>query len=118
MKLHIKAALLSAFVLPGLGQLYKGSKVKGGIIIALVNLFLLVALFVVLQGMGELLVTARLSGMAAAERVMEGLRGGQGPTVKIALAAFAGLWIYSVFDALAGKEVVDNDNNGEAGNKV
>ena len=100
----LKATLLSAFVLPGLGQLYKGARVKGGIIIALVNVFLLVALYLVLKGMGELLVTARLSGMAAAEQVIAGLKGGQGPTVRILLAAFSALWFYSVVDALLHKK--------------
>ena len=88
MKMHIKAALLSAFVLPGLGQLYKGARIKGGIIIAVVNVFLLVALFLVLQGMGEFLVTANLSGVAAAEKVIDGLRGGRGPAVRIIMGSF------------------------------
>lgn len=99
MKINVKAALLSAFVLPGLGQLYKGARIKGGIMIALVNFFLLAALFLVMQGMGELLVTARLSGMAAAERVVDGLRG-KGPAVRILLASFSVFWAYGVVDAL------------------
>jgi hypothetical protein len=103
MKKNIKAALLSAFVLPGLGQLYKGDKVKGGIMIVLVNIFLLVALFLVLQGMGKLLVTANLSGMAAAEQVLEGLKG-KSPAVRIIMAAFFVLWAYGVADALLNKE--------------
>lgn len=103
MKKNIRAALLSAFILPGLGQLYKGDRVKGGIMIALVNVFLLAALFLVMQGMGELLVTARLSGMAAAEQVVEGLRG-KGPAVRILSAAFFLLWAYGVVDALVQKE--------------
>lgn len=103
MKKNIKAALLSAFVLPGLGQLYQGAKVKGGIMIALVNIFLLAALFLVLQGMGELLVSANLSGMDAAERVLDGLKG-RGPAVRILLAAFFVLWAYGVVDALLHKD--------------
>lgn len=119
MKLHVKAALLSAFVLPGLGQLYKGAKVKGGIILVIINLFLLVALFLVLQGMGEFLVTARFSGMAAAEKVIDTLKGGQGPAVRILLAAFTGLWIYSVVDALTGKKAdAEAAINGDIGNKL
>jgi hypothetical protein len=69
-----------------------------------VNVFLLVALYLVLKGMGELLVTARLSGMAAADQVIAGLRGGQGPTVRILLASFSVLWLYSVVDALLHQE--------------
>lgn len=103
MKKNIKAVLLSALVLPGLGQLYKGDKVKGGIMIALVNIFLLAALFLVMQGMGELLVTAQSSGMAAAERVVEGLKE-RNPAVRALLAAFFALWAYGVVDALFHKE--------------
>lgn len=103
MRKNIKAALLSAFVLPGLGQLYKGEKVKGGIMIALVNVFLLAALFLVMQGMGTLLVTARFSGVEAAEQVIEGLKG-KGPAVRILLAAFSILWAYGVADALLHRE--------------
>ena|SRR6266581_8618248 len=103
MKKNIKAVLLSALVLPGLGQLYKGDKVKGGIMLALVNIFLLAALFLVMQGMGELLVTARLSGMAAAEGVVEELKE-RSPAVRVLLAAFSALWAYGVIDALFHKE--------------
>ena len=100
MKFHIKAALLSAFVLPGLGQFVKGDRIKGTILIVLVNIFILAALVFVLQGMGELLATARFSGMAAAEQVMDALKSGKGPAVRITLAAFTALWVYGVVDAL------------------
>ena len=50
MNKKLTALLLSALVLPGLGQLYLGRKMVGGIIIVLVNLILLLALFVVLRG--------------------------------------------------------------------
>jgi len=109
MKIHVKAGLLSAFVLPGLGQIYKGAKVKGGILIGLVNVFLLGALFLVMKGMGELLLTARLAGMDAAESVLDGLKG-KGPAGKLLLAGFFALWAYSVGDALFKDE-------GEAGRK-
>src|SRR5512134_892432 len=55
MKTNLKALLLSALVLPGLGQLYKGEKIKGAVIICLVNVFLLAALFLVLQGAGQII---------------------------------------------------------------
>jgi len=103
MKLHIKAALLSGLVLPGLGQLVKGAKVKGGLMIALVNVFLLAALYLVMKGMGDLLVTARLSGMDAARQVLDRL-GAQNPGVRYLLAAFLALWVYSFVDALVSKE--------------
>jgi hypothetical protein len=113
MKLHFKAAVLSAFVLPGLGQIYKGDRVKGGIVIGLVNLFLLAALFLVMKGMGVLIVTARLSGMEAAARVVDGLKE-KGPAVRLILAAFFVLWVYSAVDALLKHETAagqkDNGN--------
>ena len=107
MKTDFKAALLSAFVLPGLGQIYKGARIKGAVIIALVNAFLLAALFLVMKGMGTLLVTARISGMEAAAQVMDGLRG-KGPAVRFLLAAFFVLWAYSVMDALLKDEGSEN----------
>ena len=102
MKLHVKAALLSGLVLPGLGQLVKGARVKGGIMIALVNVFLLAALYLAVGGMGDLLVTARLSGTDAARQVLDRL-GEQHPGVKYLLAAFLVLWAWSIVDALLGK---------------
>ena len=80
--------------------------------IGLVNVFLLAALFLVMKGMGELLVTSRLSGMDAAERVLDGFRG-KGPAVKLLSAAFCVLWIYGIVDALFKEEVkTDRKDNG------
>jgi TM2 domain-containing membrane protein YozV len=108
MKTDVKAALLSAFVLPGIGQIYKGAKIKGGVIIVLVNVFLLTALFLVMKGLGALLVTARISGREAAEKVLDSLTE-RGPAVRVLLAAFFVLWVYSVMDALLKDE--GNGNN-------
>jgi hypothetical protein len=109
MKIYVKAALLSAFVLPGLGQIYKGAKVKGGIMIGLVNVFLLAAFFLVMKGMGALLVTARLSGPDAAENVIAGLRD-KVPGVKLLSVVFFFLWAYGAVDALFREEVKDKRN--------
>ena len=49
------ALLLSALVLPGLGQLYLGRKGAGIAIIMVLNLLLLLALFVVLKGLGPVI---------------------------------------------------------------
>jgi hypothetical protein len=103
MKVYVKAGLLSAFVLPGLGQICKGARLKGGVLIGLVNIFLLASLFLVMKGMGDLLVTARLSGMDAAEKVLDSLKV-KGPAGRILLAAFLAIWAYGVFDALFREE--------------
>jgi hypothetical protein len=102
MKLHFKAALLSAFVLPGLGQLRKHDRLKGVILILLVNIFLLGALFLVIRGMGQLLVTARVSGAGDAARILDVLEHNT-PAARWLLAGFFALWAYGVVDALLAR---------------
>jgi len=103
MKIHVKAALLSAFVLPGLGQLYKGDRVKGVIIIVLVNIFLLLALVLVLREMAPLILAAKMSGEIDAGKVLKHLQAA-GPTARLLLAAFCGLWLYGLIDAALRKK--------------
>jgi TM2 domain-containing membrane protein YozV len=99
MRVNIKAALLSALVLPGLGQLYKGCKLKGGVMIALVNVFLLAALFVAMQGIGKIMLSVSGSGVDGMEKVLQKMQKDT-PTARWLLAAFFGLWLYGVIDAL------------------
>lgn len=98
MRLHIKAALLSAFLLPGIGQLYKGEKVKGAVFLALVNIFLLAALFIVMKKMGSFLVTARVSGPQEALKLLDSITGSS-PEIGWLLAGFTVLWGIAVVDA-------------------
>lgn len=107
MKNNLKAALLSAFVLPGLGQLYKGERVKGGILIALVNVFLLSALFFVMQEAGKLLVSVQLSGGSMSQALDELQR--QSPAVRWLLGGFFLIWIYGVADALLSRRAYKED---------
>lgn len=95
--MNIKAALLSAFVLPGLGQLLKGDKIKGGILICLVNLFLLAAFFLVLQTVGHLM-ASKISGAQDPSVILEFLKS-RSPAARWLLAGFFGIWIYAVVDA-------------------
>jgi TM2 domain-containing membrane protein YozV len=97
MKLNFKAMLLSAFVVPGLGQLYKGEKIKGVVIIFLVNIFLLAALFMVLQGAGEL-IAGTATGTTDPVALLDSLKT-KSPVARWLLAAFFGIWIYGVADA-------------------
>ena len=97
MHVNLKALLLSAFVVPGLGQLYKGEKIKGAIIICLVNIFLLAALFMVLQGAGQLIASKAVD--ASDTSTMLQLLKSKSPAARWLLAAFFGIWIFGVVDA-------------------
>ncbi|HEY5976057.1 MAG TPA: hypothetical protein VIU41_15090 [Geobacteraceae bacterium] len=98
MQVHLKAALLSAFVLPGLGQIVKGDRVKGGILIVLVNGFLLTSLFMVLRGLGPLLLSARFEGPETVASAITQLQQ-QTPGARWLLAGFVLLWVYGIIDA-------------------
>lgn len=97
MKIHFKPLLLSALVIPGLGQLYKGEKIKGAVIICLVNIFLLGALFVVLQGVGHL-IAGNAAGAADPAVILAVLKE-KSPVARCLLAGFSGIWIYGAVDA-------------------
>lgn len=101
MNKKLTAVLLSALVLPGLGQLYLGRKVVGGIILVLVNLVLLLALFVLLRGLSPV-IAAHIGGGAVGitqTEVLKALDGASG-FGKAVLAAFGVLWLFSVADIL------------------
>ena len=98
MQINIKAMLLSALVLPGIGQLYKGEKVKGAIFLILVNIFLLVSLFIVLKKMGSFLVTARISGPQEALNLLDTITKSS-PEIGWLLSGFTLLWGIAVVDA-------------------
>lgn len=107
---NIKAALLSGLVLPGLGQLYKGEKAKGGILLVLVNIFLLAALFLVMKGMGSFLLTAKISGLAEAQQVLETIKQ-DSPLASWLLTGFVFLWFASVVDAAFARAPRDDNQS-------
>lgn len=109
MRVNIKAAVLSAFVLPGLGQIVNGKKLKGFLLISLVNVFILVALAFVLKGMGQYLVVMKTGGAVDVVTIMEQIRqaGGSGP--RWLLAGFFGIWVYAVADALVDRPKVEDE---------
>jgi TM2 domain-containing membrane protein YozV len=105
MNKKLTALLLSALVLPGLGQLYLGRKMIGGVYLVLVNLVLLLALFVLLRGLSPV-IAAQLAGGAISitpSEVMKSLDGAKG-FGKAVLGAFFLLWAFSVVDILRFKE--------------
>jgi hypothetical protein len=98
MTIHIKAMLLSAFLLPGIGQLYKGEKIKGAVFLVLVNMFLLAALFLVMKKMGSFLLTARVAGPEEALKLLDTITRSS-PEIGWLLAGFTLLWAVAVMDA-------------------
>jgi len=105
MNKKLTALLLSALVLPGLGQLYLGRKMAGGIFLVLVNLVLILALFVLLRGLSPV-IAAQLAGGAISitpSEVMKALDDTKG-FGKAVLGAFFLLWTFSVVDILRFKE--------------
>lgn len=96
------ALLLSALVLPGLGQLYLGRKVKGIALILIVNLLMLLALFVLLKGLSPTIAAKLASGTVGTGDLLAGVQGVAG-FGKALLAAFALVWAFSVTDLLRGR---------------
>jgi TM2 domain-containing membrane protein YozV len=96
----ITALLLSALVLPGLGQLYLGRKGRGIAIILLVNLLLLLTVFVLMKGLAPVIASKMISGTFNAGDALPALQGVSG-FARGLLAGFALLWAYSIVDLLA-----------------
>lgn len=99
------ALLLSAFVLPGLGQLYLGRRLVGGIIIAIINLVLLLALFVLLKGLSPV-IASRIAAGSVSITPSEVLQAIEGVSLfgKGVLAAFFLVWAFSLTDILRYRE--------------
>ncbi len=99
MSKNIKAALLSAFVFPGLGQIYKGCRLKGLILIFAVNVIFLAAIAVVLRKIYLLSVSGGLSGAQDPLKTADSILRGNSSFTWL-LVVFAGLWLYGFLDAL------------------
>lgn len=101
MKQKIKCMALSAFVLPGLGQLCHGRRLKGGVMILLDNVFILAALYVALRSVGKLMLAGTGGGLDA-EKVLAGIQA-DAPYARWMLGGFLLLWLYGVVDAALDK---------------
>jgi hypothetical protein len=107
MKVDIKAGLLSALVLPGIGQIYQGRKLRGGVIIVLVNLFLLGGLALVLRSIGRIAASAAAGTAIDRSLVIQALQQ-DGTGGRWLLAGFVALWLYSAADAFFGGNGADS----------
>ena len=104
----IKAVALSALVLPGLGQLYLGRRLKGGVMILLDNIFILTSLFIAMRSAGKLIL-ASSSGAMQPEQLLASLRA-ETPWANWVLVAFLALWAYGVADLLLDKGECDESH--------
>jgi hypothetical protein len=98
---RLKCVALSAFVLPGLGQLCLGRRLKGGVMILLDNVFILAALYIALRSIGKLMLAGRGQPLDA-EKLLAGVRADT-PYAIWVLGAFLLLWVYGVVDAALDK---------------
>ncbi len=93
---------MSALILPGVGQIYRGSRLKGGLMVLSVTILLMAAFIVGAMAMQDALRGAVASGAVDAAEIAGRLR------AWIPAAYWLGggllcLWIYGVADAfLAG----------------
>ena len=103
MNRKMKAMLLNALVLPGLGQLYLGRKATGIAIIMLVNLLLLLALFAVMKGLAPIIAAQAVSGTISPAEIQTALQG-VGGFGKGLLAGFALLWTCALVDIIRWRD--------------
>jgi hypothetical protein len=101
MKENMKAALLSALVLPGVGQFYRGHKVKGAILVLSVTVLLLIAVILAAMAIQDALHgTGGSVGMDPV--ILAGRLSNWVPAALWLLGAFLCLWVYGIADALLG----------------
>ncbi len=113
MKDNMKAALMSALILPGVGQIYRGSRLKGGLMVLSVTILLMTAFIVGAMAMQDALRGTVASGAVDAAEIAGRLRAWL-PAVYWLGGGLLCLWIYGVADAfLAGDK-----REGEAGRQL
>jgi TM2 domain-containing membrane protein YozV len=112
MKENVKAALLSALVLPGVGQFYRGRTVKGGILVALVSVMLLIFIVLAVLAVQDILHVVRITGTIDAVALAESLRGRVPSFLWLGGVLFC-VWTYGVVDAFLGSASGSEDEKGK-----
>ncbi len=119
MKKNITAALLSGLVLPGAGQIYRGRRLKGGIMLLVVTILLLVFIVLLASVVRECMEATRLHGDLD-EALLEGIFRRRAPAALLLAGAFFCVWTYGVVEALLdkgnGKGPAERESSPEGGN--
>lgn len=95
----LKAVLLSAFVLPGLGQVSLGYKVRGILLILITTLLTLPALFLFMKGL-SVIMAFKVTGEQINAAQLQSALGAYALPAKIVIGGFIFIWVYSVVDLL------------------
>lgn len=100
MSRRLRALLMTALLLPGLGQLYLGRTARGIALIVLTNLLLLLALIILFKAAAPAIAARFASGTARPAEILAGL-----DSIawygRALLGAFALVWGGAVADILA-----------------
>ncbi len=100
MRPAVKAFLLSAFVFPGLGQLYKQDRYKGVLLLLVANLLLAFVLLVGVMVLSQDYMAAIYPGALSAENLRVLLaRVASKPLFYVPAIVFLALWGYAAADA-------------------
>lgn len=91
------ALLLNAFLLPGMGQIYLGKKIKGIAIILSINLLLLPALFLLMK-IASPIIGAHMTGNPVTATQILSIVQPYSVWAKVLIFAFVALWGYSLLD--------------------
>jgi hypothetical protein len=110
MKHQLKAALLSALVLPGMGQLYRGRALKGGIILLLMTLLLLAALVLAALMAQDVMPLVQRHGSRDSVAIAGQLRRWVPFALFLGGALFV-VWLYAVVDALLDRDAPVGDEH-------
>jgi TM2 domain-containing membrane protein YozV len=96
----IKAILLTAFVLPGLGQISLGHKVRGILLIMVTTLLTLPALFLLMKGV-SVIMAFKMSGAEIGVEELQTALGAYAWPAKIVIGSFIFIWVFSVVDVVS-----------------
>ncbi len=107
-KRPVIALLLSGLVLPGLGQLYLGRKVKGIFLVMAVNLLLLVSLFFIMKIIGPV-ISANLTGVPVTFKMVVEKTGTYSLWGRVLLGAFLLVWGIGIADIFTAFKMNDNE---------